>query len=457
MVGCANAVKRVQIDVHYLFDPFPGWEEVIQRMRAVASKWRVVGLKVAMHPYGHQGGGHDVDMGKYMDNIAGVVRALTALMPDVRRMGCQGSDRSQAASLICGFLAWRYADQLRWFDSNHRITVPPGCQFTRLRLVSLSYDLATDYQIPQMAAGELVDVMLMDGPSNHSWASFSADSDSRVIEFTNLKGLLAVYRTTHLENEVAVRHRDGHPWKLQFPRLESLNIQCGENICPLLEYAVLPSHMESIQIQLRSATYQDHTNLVLPATKRLILGITGESEGDPSGLPVINRFFESARGSESLELHINDRMLPVVPDSITCTALTHLLVAARTSVDTMLAFIERLPNLTELTLYTLDLSDTQADISVPGADEDTVVEPLHTWLESLTIEYDISIHSPDTATAVVKYMLLRIPTLFRLVSRMTPEGLVLSFVEQYAPRYPHLRGVEMELCRGDLPEYAMLG
>ncbi|KAJ2806296.1 hypothetical protein H4R21_000927 [Coemansia helicoidea] len=280
----------------------------------------------------------------------------------------------------------------------------------------------------------------------------AADSDSRTIEFPKLKKLLATYYTTHLENGVAVRHRDGHPWKLQFPRLESLYIQCTEDICPVLEYAVLPPHMESIHIQLRSATYRDHANLVLPATKRLVIEIVGGSEGDTSGLPVINRILESARGSESLEMHINDRMLPVVPDSITCTALTQLNVAARTSVDTMLALIKKLPNLIGLAFFDLDLSDSQVDMSAPEADKDTVVEPLHMSLEYLVIKYDMRIHSPDTAVAVVKYMLVRIPTLFRLVSEMTPKSPVLDFVDKYAPRYPHLRGVDLVLRRGDIPD-----
>ncbi|KAJ2802480.1 hypothetical protein H4R21_002401 [Coemansia helicoidea] len=118
----------------------------------------------------------------------------------------------------------------------------------------------------------------------------------------------------------------------------------------------------------------------------------------------------------------------------------------------MLAFIERLPNLIGLAFFDLDLSDSQVDMSAPEADKDTVVESLHTSLKSLVIKYNMSIYSPDTAVAVVKYMLLRIPTLFRLVSEMTPKSPVLNFVDEYAPRYPHLRGVDLVLRHGDIPE-----
>ncbi|KAJ2793621.1 hypothetical protein H4R21_005821, partial [Coemansia helicoidea] len=115
-----------------------------------------------------------------------------------------------------------------------------------------------------MASGKLLDMSIVNGPSNHSWAPFSTDSDSQAIEFTNLRRLWAAYLTTYLENGVAVRHRDGHPWKLHFPSLKSLEVECTRPICPLLEYAVLPPHMDSISIQLCSATYRDHANLVLP-------------------------------------------------------------------------------------------------------------------------------------------------------------------------------------------------
>ncbi|KAJ2805973.1 hypothetical protein H4R21_001054, partial [Coemansia helicoidea] len=214
------------------------------------------------------------------------------------------------------------------------------------------------------------------GPANHSWAPFRADNSSRVIEFTKLERLFVGYLKIHQENGVAVRHRDGHPWQLQFPSLKKLRIFCSRDICPLLEYAVLPPRMESISIELRSDAYLGIADLVLPATKHLSLRIEMQSLGDPSGLPVINRMFESARGSESLELVVKDCMLQVEAESITCTALTHLSVSAPTTVDTMLAIIEKLPNLVQLTYLELDLSDIQADISVPGPDADAAVEPL---------------------------------------------------------------------------------
>ncbi|KAJ2714547.1 hypothetical protein H4R19_001669 [Coemansia spiralis] len=445
MVDGTNAVKKMDIDVYYLVNPFPGWRNIIQMIRTVTTAWRVVELNVAMHPMLFRFGDNNGDVLKYTGEIAGVSDALATLVPDVRRLYCGGINNNPIARLLYGRLAAHYVGQLQFVQSRHPISVPLDRQFTRLQKVDMDFDHVVDYQLPRMASGELVDINLSNGPPNHSWASFSTDSSLRMIEFTKLKKLRFAYYAIYEENGVAVRHRDGHPWELRFPSLERLNIHCSEDVCPVLEYAVLPPHMESIFIDMKSSTFQQLADVALPATKRLSLSVSWGSDGDPSGLPTINRLLKNARGSESLELNINDDQLSVVPESITCTGLTSLLVSGPTSVGTMIALIDKLPKLSGLTFYNLDLSDVQTDISVPEADEDANVEPLSTSLRVLAINYDMERHSPDIAVAVAKYILLRIPTMTELIAAQTPKDPVLAFVEAYAPRYPYLGGVELVL------------
>ncbi|KAJ2773264.1 hypothetical protein IWQ56_001060, partial [Coemansia nantahalensis] len=382
MVGCARAVRRVYIDVFCLVNPFPGWHEVIQRMRAVAKEWRAEELTIAIGPDLRHYDDNTVDMAEYTDDIVEVADALAALMPDVRRLDLDEANRSQISRSLYGRLASHYADQLQWFDTQYPITVPRGFQFTRLKKAVISYNGAADYQLPQMAIGELV---------------------------------------------------------------RSLDITSTQDICPLLEYAVLPPRMESICIRMRSDSYQDIANVALPATRCLSLQITPESFGDPSGLPAINRILDNARGSEAVWLIVEDERLPVTPESITCTAPTHLAISALIGVDTMLALITKLPNLAQVCFHNLDMRDIQADISIPGADEDVAVEPPSMSLTSLVMGYDTRMHSPDMGVAVATYMLVAIPTLVKLHAPLTPEGPVVQFVEAYAPRYPHLRSVKLTL------------
>ncbi|KAJ2692225.1 hypothetical protein H4R19_006198, partial [Coemansia spiralis] len=82
MVGCVNAVKNVKIDVHCVANPFPRWQAVIEAMRAVAPKWRVVGLTTTMHPDIFRFNGQSVDMAQYKDDTVKVGDALATLMPN---------------------------------------------------------------------------------------------------------------------------------------------------------------------------------------------------------------------------------------------------------------------------------------------------------------------------------------------------------------------------------------
>ncbi|KAJ2802468.1 hypothetical protein H4R21_002409, partial [Coemansia helicoidea] len=85
------------------------------------------------------------------------------------------------------------------------------------------------------------------------------------------------------------------------------------------------------------------------------------------------------------------------------------------------------------------------ELSVPGADEDADVERLHSSLEGLALNHSTSTQPSSMAVVVVKYLLLRIPTLTELLAAQVPESPVLEFVEAYAPRYPHLGDVELTL------------
>ncbi|KAJ2712068.1 hypothetical protein H4R19_002949, partial [Coemansia spiralis] len=81
--GCASAVKCIQIKIYCVLSPFPGWRDVIRRMRALATKWSVAELTVEMYPdcihYEHRNG----DVSTYADDFAEVINALAALMPAV--------------------------------------------------------------------------------------------------------------------------------------------------------------------------------------------------------------------------------------------------------------------------------------------------------------------------------------------------------------------------------------
>ncbi|KAJ2713015.1 hypothetical protein H4R19_002461 [Coemansia spiralis] len=444
MVGCAGAVKRILIFVQCVDNPLPGLREVIQRMGAVASKWRVVDLEVEVYSSRFRDENPDVDVSEYIDDVAEVADALAALMPGVRHLYCAGYLSNQLVSSLNEHLVRNYAGQLQRLTSPRPISMLPERQLARLQHVSIDFKFEDEYRLPRMASGELISVSLDKAPCNHSWAAFSTNRESQVIEFAKLRKLDVVYLGLYEVGGVAVHHRDRHPWELRFPSLESLSIQNTRGICPLLEYAVLPPRMESISIEMSWVAFQQFAHVELPKTENISLGIARSSAGNPSGLAVINHLLKNADDGQSLELSIGDDRLPVALETITSRALTHLAILGPVSVDTMFAFIEQMPRLTELALHNISLSDIQIDTSIPEADDDAIVEPLSKSLRILSIKYSDEGYVSDTAVAVAKCVLLRIPTLVELYAAQTRFHPLLAFVKAYKARHPHLGGVEMK-------------
>ncbi|KAJ2708483.1 hypothetical protein H4R19_004723 [Coemansia spiralis] len=353
------------------------------------------------------------------------------------------------ARSLYGRLAEHYADQLQLISSGHPFDVSPDRRFTKLQSLFICYDDKVDYQLPRIASGELVDMKLVGVPPNISWASFGTDSDPRVIEFAKLEKLCLKYMTLRDEDRALLPRQAVQPPDLRFPSLKKLDIHWTEDIVSLFKHAELPPRMESIYIGILSATPEQFAGVVLPETKRLSLGIPMTAFGRSNGLPIINHLFSRARGCESLEMRLGDMTQTIMPDDITCTNLTQLVIAGSVRVDTMLAFIGRMPRLAKLKLDRLDPVNIHTDISVPDADDDAVVEPISNSLKELVISYEWDWPVREILVDVAKYVLLRIPVLDTLVTTNTPRDPILGFVEAYSRRYPHLGRVELDIIEKD--------
>ncbi|KAJ2708835.1 hypothetical protein H4R19_004552, partial [Coemansia spiralis] len=246
--GCVHMVRTAKIDVHFVANPFPGFKCIIRRMSAAANNWRILSLSVAMHPDTFRFNSEYVDMDKHADDIAEIGGAIATLLPKLRNLECGGASRNCFARTLYGHIAGLYTEQLRSINSQHPIYLPQNRRLRALNNVHIEYVHGINHRLPNMESGELVSLSLFDGPPNHSWAPFSTDSSSRVIEFTNLRKLRVMYGEVYKDQGVAVHQADGHPWELRLPSLAHLEISSVEGICPLLEYAVLPPNMESIYI-----------------------------------------------------------------------------------------------------------------------------------------------------------------------------------------------------------------
>ncbi|KAJ1731927.1 hypothetical protein LPJ61_002293, partial [Coemansia biformis] len=252
--------------------------------------------------------------------------------------------------------------------SEHPIPVPHDRPFTQLKYVAINGSNVRGYQLPQMCPERIEHLDIEGFPAEFSWAAFSAGSGNQAIEFPKLKSLRVVY--------------------------------------------VYPEP-ETVAISASPAIYRFLATTALSAARRLTLSLPRQYDVDASALAVVNGILSRAGAWKERELDVGGQALYFTPEDITCTGLTQLRVTALVDVDTMLEPISRLPRLAYLTLTDLILDDFQSDISIPESVEHDPVPPLDTAITRLSITMR-ELESCIVADLVVKYMLLRMPTLTAL-------------------------------------------
>ncbi|KAJ2776667.1 hypothetical protein H4R18_005555 [Coemansia javaensis] len=316
----------------------------------------------------------------------------------------------------------------------------------QLKHASIGYDSSISYQHPRVDPARLVSLVLSSWPSDHSWVPFSADDDSGTIVFPNLKKLDVSYSFNDSTDGVKTGHSDGHPWRLHFPKLDKLSVSCIQGRCPLLEYAVLPPRMGEISIEATALILVSLAEMGLLVSRSITVIVDPDPDDSSAALAAANRLLESAQASKEEALVVHNLPTPMLLELVTCTSLTALDIWIDTSVDTMLGLIRMRPNLTKLHIRSLTLRNIQEDISVPGPDEDCLVEPFNTRIREMHIRAGFGSTARELVP-VAKYLLPRIPTLVRLCLANITREPIAEFVDAYSKRYPHLAGVK--LCDDD--------
>ncbi|KAJ2782209.1 hypothetical protein H4R18_002418 [Coemansia javaensis] len=143
-------------------------------------------------------------------------------------------------------------------------------------------------------------------------------------------------------------------------------------------------------------------------------------------------------------LMIGSRDMVVRPDDITSTTLTQLVIHSAASVDTMLGLVQKLPNLIHLFLSCFVPDVIEADLTVPGPDDEAVLEPFNAKLNDLTLSHQ-GVWPLGKLTTVVWHLVLRVPTLRHLTVGNGEKLPMEEFVSVYSERYPHLASVKLDL------------
>ncbi|KAJ1722299.1 hypothetical protein LPJ61_005944 [Coemansia biformis] len=88
----------------------------------------------------------------------------------------------------------------------------------------------------------------------------------------------------------------------------------------------------------------------------------------------------------------------------------------------------------------------QSDISIPASKEHEPVTPLSTTITSLDL-YLTGYRKLKEAVPLVKYVLLKIPTLTSFLVTQIGKRPILGFVDEYSQWYPHLANVKLKFSR----------
>ncbi|KAJ2781755.1 hypothetical protein H4R18_002668, partial [Coemansia javaensis] len=297
----------VEIEMYFGFDPTACFAAIRERMRASPRVWRTATeLNIKARAI------LDLDppLFDYRAETSQFGAALAAAMPGLRTM-----------------------------SSDIPIVVPREHKFTRLEDVRLECDGRDGYQHPSVDPARLTHLTLVGWRPSHSWAPFSAGGDGWLIEFPNLKELVVKYDSGKAANGADVRHSDGYPWRLYFPALESLVVECQLDDCPLLQYVLLPPRISAISIKVRAPVFQRTMATSLPATRYLEIRSDSDASDDSTTAVAAGHILEDTWGRVETVIDADSPFSTVfgagvcglitdlsVPSAVTATAMTWLII-----------------------------------------------------------------------------------------------------------------------------------
>ncbi|KAJ2714732.1 hypothetical protein H4R19_001569 [Coemansia spiralis] len=375
------------------------------------------------------------------ESIQRVLDALVAVVPNVCTLLTGG--RSHIAPVRCLFqaLAERYQRQLQSVHFTFPMDPQEDVQFTRLQRLFINRLSFSDWAIPRIDPAALVKLKITDLDPMHSWTSFGADDNSPSIEFPVLRHLQLVYNNFASDPQPAASGEASTP-KLHFPQLQTIRLWCSKSRCAFLESAALPPHLEKCTLSLPVAECPDIADTAMPAARDWEVCIDGGRDEEYVIPRQIRRLLLRARQCEAAHLNLRNSSRSVNTSGILGSGLTDLTIATHISVDDMLALVGNLPQLVYISVRCHSFRSPQADLSLPKPGEHGhPVAPLSTTIKRL----GIAVHHDEPwdikRAALVKYLLLGIPSLLALSMGDANKIKLKLFTKKYGPRYPHIETV----------------
>ncbi|KAJ2716857.1 hypothetical protein H4R19_000381 [Coemansia spiralis] len=373
-----NLVRRVHFIIQGDCDSIGGMCAAIDAMRRAASVWpsvrslRLSATKAA--PYRVFNGQY----ADYADEIDGHSVALQDLMPNLWEISTRSHIHNNPALALLVQLAADRQEQLQALRLNYTVCNPPDLSFQQLRQVYLDCSCGFSFRLPRISTVRLEKLALVAIGAMHSWAPFSADGSTSMVEFPALKSLYLDYAgPSGMRLGIDDDQRQSPSLKLHLPRLQSAYIRCLTDKCPVLASLVLPPYLTSLELHLRPSLYHALADTVLPRIGRLVLHFDNLAAGNNSTVDSINRVLQCVCASGGAWL-VFAAHKTAPPKGLVCDAVTGLHIGAPATAALLLGTIGRLPQLTHLVLTFGPGSKQQGSFSVPAPGQHARVQPLDT-------------------------------------------------------------------------------
>ncbi|KAJ2715937.1 hypothetical protein H4R19_000923 [Coemansia spiralis] len=151
---------------------------------------------------------------------------------------------------------------------------------------------------------------------------------------------------------------------------------------------------------------------------------------------------EAADSCHSRKLEICS-MNTISLDLVTYTGLTHLHFNGPTNADDVMELIRRLRHLVSLDISNLNLDVVQTDFSIPECTGHEPVAPLDTQISRLSVTFVTLDGSLELGAQILKYLLLKIPTLKSVNTQLVSVEQIQAFIDEYVQWYPHLANIKL--------------
>ncbi|KAJ2780717.1 hypothetical protein H4R18_003304 [Coemansia javaensis] len=449
-LGYVALVRRIDLALNWVQNPFPALDKVTDVLEAGAQQWpgaRRLRLRIDFghHPFN----GDAVDAATYTPDILRAVDRLSRLMPNLVELEYRGLEESPISSALFGALSAKYAQSAAWIASSHSVAAHGPYRFTRLARMNIALSDDADDLPPAVAPEPLTRLTLRTVPHEYSWGNFAAGGQA--VEFSSLKTLTVNYgQPPRFRGDAlaAGTHRHEDHCRVSFPQLRHLHLVNNAECTPIAEHGVFPSRLKSLSFSGSIGALNSLAGSRLPALGRLTMHLAyhpSESHIDP--FAAINRLASRADGEATAQLLVKNDISPSILGGARCPCVTKVTMFVPLHAGIVVRLLEALPGMETLIVSQLwcALMPDFASGLEPGAHARERAAPLNTSTRVLVMCSNATELDTGKLAVLAKHLLLRLPSLKKLTAIQVPATEMLPFIRTSAPLYPHLNGVVLEL------------